>query len=187
MQHYNLPYPPPDVHPSPSPPTSAPAPPTPPDFLIVGLFSLRITKKLVESLHPYLERDADIAWLAHFLALFPPDCDLAKVSGVRKTNYVLVYRDIVARMKRQPHYPARFMEMNPARPDRRDELRRQGGMTDAERLEMIDFSDAALEWGSVVLLPASDMQRMLALADQRRIAGSEPRDTGDADSGYAMS
>ncbi|KZM18410.1 hypothetical protein ST47_g10438 [Ascochyta rabiei] len=186
MQHYTSPHPPPDVHPvAPAPP--APAPTTRSEPLIVGLFALRITKRLVEGLDNYSERDADIAWLADFLAPFPSDYDLAKLSGARKSNYLLMYPDIVSRMRRQPRYPTRFMDMNPVRPDRQDESRRQGGLTDGEwctradvseltlifavqRLEMIDFSDAALEWGSVVRLPASEMQRMIALADRRRVA-----------------
>lgn len=40
---------------------------------------------------------------------------------------------------------------------------------------MINFSDAALEWGSVVLLPADEMARMIALGDQRRIADIDER------------
>ncbi|UPX17343.1 uncharacterized protein EKO05_0007705 [Ascochyta rabiei] len=169
MQHYTSPHPPPDVHPvAPAPP--APAPTTRSEPLIVGLFALRITKRLVEGLDNYSERDADIAWLADFLAPFPSDYDLAKLSGARKSNYLLMYPDIVSRMRRQPRYPTRFMDMNPVRPDRQDESRRQGGLTDVQRLEMIDFSDAALEWGSVVRLPASEMQRMIALADRRRVA-----------------
>ncbi|KAJ4366730.1 hypothetical protein N0V95_000059 [Ascochyta clinopodiicola] len=170
MQRYI--YPPPEVHPiAPAPP--APAPSTQHEPLIVGLFALRITKRLIATLDNYSQRDADIAWLTDFLALFPPDYDLAKLSGARKSNYLLMYPGIVSRMRRQPRYPSRFMEMNPTRPDRREETRRQGGLTDAQRLEMIDFSDAALEWGSVVRLPASEMHRMLALADRRRVADLE--------------
>lgn len=42
-----------------------------------------------------------------------------------------------------------------------------------ERLEMIDFSDAALEWGSVVQLPSSEMGRMVELAEGRRVVSDE--------------
>jgi hypothetical protein len=43
----------------------------------------------------------------------------------------------------------------------------------AERLEIINFSDAASEWGSVVPIPASEADRMIALAEQRPIARLE--------------
>lgn len=35
---------------------------------------------------------------------------------------------------------------------------------------MIDFCDAACEWGSIVPIPAREADRMIVLADQRRIA-----------------
>lgn len=47
--------------------------------------------------------------------------------------------------------------------------------TAAERLEIIDFADAAGEWGSVVHVPHEEAERMLELADQRRIADLERR------------
>lgn len=37
-------------------------------------------------------------------------------------------------------------------------------------MDLIDFSDAAAEWGSIVPLPASEADRMIELADNRRIA-----------------
>ncbi|KAF1847775.1 uncharacterized protein K460DRAFT_363813 [Cucurbitaria berberidis CBS 394.84] len=48
-------------------------------------------------------------------------------------------------------------------------------MTDTERLDIIDFCDAAGEWGSIVPIPAREADRMIALADQRRIAELEER------------
>lgn len=39
-----------------------------------------------------------------------------------------------------------------------------------ERLHIIDFCDAAGEWGSTVPIPAREAERMIELADQRRIA-----------------
>jgi hypothetical protein len=45
----------------------------------------------------------------------------------------------------------------------------------AERLELIDFADAAGEWGSIVPLPASEAKRMVALADGRHIADLDQR------------
>jgi hypothetical protein len=45
-----------------------------------------------------------------------------------------------------------------------------------ERLDIIDFCDAAAEWGSIVPIPAREADRMIELADQRCIADSdEPR------------
>jgi hypothetical protein len=44
-----------------------------------------------------------------------------------------------------------------------------------ERMEMIDFCDAAGEWGSIVPIPAREADRMIDLADQRRIADIDAR------------
>ncbi|KAH7068014.1 hypothetical protein BKA63DRAFT_104106 [Paraphoma chrysanthemicola] len=165
---------------APAVPPVQPAPSNP-EFLIVGLFSLRLTKHLIEGLDYYSGRDADIAWIANFLAAYPSDYALAKISGPRKDDYMAMYQDIVSRMKRQPRFPMRFMQMNP---DRSIQLRMaQGGMsrnesrdmTDVERMEMIDFCDAAGEWGSIVPIPAREADRMIDLADQRRIADIDAR------------
>jgi len=94
-----------------------------PEFLIVGLFPLRLAKRLIESLDIYPNRDADIAWLTNFLAPYPPEYGLGKTSGARKTDYIATYQDIVSRMKKQPRYPMRFMQMNP---DRSMQQRQQG-------------------------------------------------------------
>lgn len=83
------------------------------------------------------------------------------------------------------------MILNPVTPQRREALSRRGGLTDcrcspccviswltrtvAERLEIIDFADAAGEWGSVVHVPHGEAERMLKLADQRRVADLERR------------
>jgi hypothetical protein len=40
-------------------------------------------------------------------------------------------------------------------------------------LDIIDFCDAAGEWGSVVPIPAKEAERMIELAEQRRIADVE--------------
>jgi hypothetical protein len=45
-------------------------------------------------------------------------------------------------------------------------------------LDIIDFCDAAGEWGSIVPIPAKEAERMIELAEQRRIADVE---TGTAD------
>jgi hypothetical protein len=149
MRHHgNVPSrrtPPPDVMRSlpNAPPTGACSPPRlrpqpHQDFLIIGLFALRLTKRLIEGLEHYTERDVDIAWLTNFLAPYPLEFALAKVSGPRRDDYIATYRDIVSRMKRQPRFPIRFMQMNPDQSVRRpqghhrverEDLRR---MTDRE-------------------------------------------------------
>ncbi|KAI1676051.1 hypothetical protein KJE20_14367 [Pyrenophora tritici-repentis] len=116
----------------PSPPTTAA------DFLIVGLFALRLARRLIESLDYYAERNADVIWVTNFLRL------------LIKQDYVATYQNIIKRMKRQSKYPVRFMQMNP------DPSMRQGqrsndaegvrALNDAERLDIIDFCDAAAEW-----------------------------------------
>ena len=104
--------------------THPPSPPAPAvEFLIVGLFALRLARRLIESLDYYPERNADIAWLTDFLAPFDQAYALAKISGPRRENYVATYQNIIRRMRRQPKYPVRFMQMNPdssMQPARRD-------------------------------------------------------------------
>jgi hypothetical protein len=128
----------PDVVRAPSaPPRLPPRPPSPrpaPEFLIVGLFALRLTKRLIESLEYYPGRDADIIWLANFLAAFGNEYALAKVSGSRKDDYIAMYQCIVSRMKKQPKYPVRFMQMNP---DQSMQQGRRGGEEERAR-EMTD-------------------------------------------------
>lgn len=100
-----------------SSPSSPPPPPSTraPDFIVVGLFALRLTKRLIEGLEPYLYRDADISWLSTFLAQYPIEYALAKISGSRKDEYMSTYQEIVSRMKKQHRYPMRFMQLNPDR------------------------------------------------------------------------
>jgi hypothetical protein len=45
-----------------------------------------------------------------------------------------------------------------------------------ERLDIIDFCDAAGEWGSIVPIPAGEAGRMIELAGQRRIADLDKSD-----------
>jgi hypothetical protein len=91
---------------------------------------------MVEDLEYYPGRDADIAWLDDFLAPYPPEYALTKLSGIRKESYVATYQNIVSRMKRQPRYPLRFMQMNP---DRSTQRRQEGQEVDAARTrEMTD-------------------------------------------------
>ncbi|XP_014562353.1 hypothetical protein COCVIDRAFT_84028 [Bipolaris victoriae FI3] len=168
----------PDVGRVPSAPPRFPVRPSPPppapDFIIVGLFALRLVKGLIEGLDYYPGRDADIIWLMNFLAPFSDDYALAKISGRQKDDYLQMYPAVISRMKKQPRYPIRFMQMNP---DQSMYQSRQRGvaeqpeeMTDVKRLEIIDFCDAASEWGSSVPIPACEAERMIELAGQRRIA-----------------
>lgn len=114
------------------PPSAPPAP----EFLVIGLFALRLAKRLIESLDYYPGRDSDIIWLVNFLAPFSDDCSLAKISGSRKDDYLEMYHRIVSRMKRQPLYPIRFMQMNPDQSihqtQRRSDAERPREMTDSE-------------------------------------------------------
>jgi hypothetical protein len=108
--------PPPDVVRYPLPPAttqSSPPPPPAPAFLIIGLFALRLAKRLIEGLDHYPEHNADSAWLTSFLAPYASEFALAKISGPRREDYVATYQKIVSRMKSQPRYPFRFMQMNP--------------------------------------------------------------------------
>jgi hypothetical protein len=123
-------------------PTAPPArgsfpPQRDPEFLIVGLFALRLTKHLIGGLEHYFGRDADMAWLANFLAPFPHDFALAKISGHRKQDYETSYQNIVARMKRQSRYPMRFMQLNPDK-----SMKRQHEGREAERERPGEISDS---------------------------------------------
>ncbi|KAH7380525.1 hypothetical protein DE146DRAFT_671768 [Phaeosphaeria sp. MPI-PUGE-AT-0046c] len=113
---------------------SPPPSPRAADFLIIGLFAVRLTKRLIEGLEPYSQSDADISWLSTFLAAYASEYALAKISGPRKDEYVAMYQDIVSRMKRQPRYPMRFMQMNPDGSTRRGG--REGGR--GEERQMTD-------------------------------------------------
>lgn len=54
-------------------------------------------------------------WLANFLAAYPTDYALARISGARMDDYVTRYPAIMSRFKKQPRYPVRFMQLNPDR------------------------------------------------------------------------
>lgn len=64
----------------------------------------------------YPGRDADLSWLTMFLSSYPPDYALAEITGAHKDDYTATYPDVVARMKKQPLYPVRFMQLNPDGP-----------------------------------------------------------------------
>ncbi|CAI9628792.1 hypothetical protein GT037_001839 [Alternaria burnsii] len=163
----------PDITRNPSAPLRPAHRPTP-EFLIIGLFALRLTKRLIVSLDYYPGRDADIIWLVNFLAPYPEDCKLAKISGSRRDDYLAMYQNVVSRMKKQPKYPVRFMQMNPdssiQQARRGREIERPREMTDSERLDIIDFCDAAAEWGSMLPIPVHEAEKMVELADRRKVA-----------------
>ncbi|EUC51061.1 hypothetical protein COCMIDRAFT_31621 [Bipolaris oryzae ATCC 44560] len=119
----------------------------------------------------------DFIILVNFLAPFSNDYALAKLSGRQKDDYLQMYPAIVSRMKKQPRYPIRFMQMNPDQSMYQSQQRgvagQPGEMTDVKRLEIIDFCDAASEWGSSVPIPSREAERIIELADQRRIADLE--------------
>lgn len=140
MHHHSrniAPYPPPDVvqrHDSasdPTPSTSSAHPQEPsttaqPSFLIINLFALRLTLRLISRIPAYPSLNQDMFWLTMFLSPFPATHDLAKLTSRLKHDYLATYPKIVGRMKRQPKYPAVFMQMNPATWERREEVRRRG-------------------------------------------------------------
>ena len=122
-------------------PLGIPLPPPPPqlnpEFLIIGLFALRLAKRLIASFEHYPSRDTDVAWLTNFLAPYPLEFALAKISGARRYDYIAVYRGIISRMKKQPRYPIHFMLMNPGR--LMQQQQRAGG--EAEREQLGDMTD----------------------------------------------
>ncbi|KAF2686739.1 hypothetical protein K458DRAFT_416093 [Lentithecium fluviatile CBS 122367] len=141
-------------------------PPQPkrPDFLIIGLFALRLTKKLIRSLDRYPERDDDVAWINRFLRPYTRRDALGRITGDRIEDYVTMYPAIIARFIRQPRYPVAFMEMNP------DKRTMDRALTDEECMDIVDFADAAGEWGSTVKLPGMEAERIERLAERRRMA-----------------
>jgi hypothetical protein len=134
--------PPPDVvHSSQVTSPPHPRPPSPhPEFLIIGLFALRLTERLIQGLEYYPRRDDDILWLDNFLAPYPFEFALAKVSGAKKEDYIATYQEIVSRMKRQPRYPLRFMQMNPDQ-----SMRHQQGSRAVEREGTSEMTDRELQ------------------------------------------
>ncbi|KAL1593152.1 hypothetical protein SLS60_010759 [Paraconiothyrium brasiliense] len=139
-------------------------PPPRPEYLIIGLFALRITRRLILYLDPYQGSDFDIRWLDSFLQPYPPSYALAKLTDPRTIEeYVQKYPSIVRTMIKQPRYRRVFMDMNPERKETQREL------SDEELSAIIDFVDAAGEWGSVVPVPGKYAQRMEELAKGRRM------------------
>jgi len=159
-------------------------PPPRPDYLIVGLFALRITRHVILQLDPYPGSDAALRWLENFLQAYHASYALAKIKDPRMIEqYVQDYPSIVRRMIKQPRYRRVFMDMNPDKKETQRELNdgkckhrvlvNWEGSTDVhteELLAIIDFADAAGEWGSVVPLPEKYAQRIEELAKGRRMA-----------------
>jgi hypothetical protein len=141
-----------------------PLPPKRPEVLIIGLFALRLAKKLIRLLDKYPERDNDIAWINKFLSPYTRRDILAQITGERIEEYTSTYPVIVARFIKQPRYPLAFMELNP---DRKIVDRR---LTDQECTDLLDFADAAAEWGSTVKLPGMEAERFERLSERRRMA-----------------
>lgn len=110
--------------------------PAPSQFLIVGLFALRLTKRLIQGLEPYTDRDTDIDWLDNFLGYFALDFALARISGVMRTDYLQTYPLIISRMKKQPRYPIHFMRLNP------DKSARNAGQPRAGDSESTEWTDS---------------------------------------------
>lgn len=105
--------------------SKAPPPePVPPraDFLIIGLFALRLTQRMLDYLPHYPQRGADLTWLRYFLSHYDPAYDLAKISGGPKRDYLDMYPQVVSRMKRQDKFRVRFMSINPTLRERGIEL-----------------------------------------------------------------
>ncbi|KAF2643914.1 hypothetical protein P280DRAFT_392959 [Massarina eburnea CBS 473.64] len=136
-----------------------------PEFIIVGLFVLRLAKRVIERLDSYPERRADLAWIDSFLTYYRADDDLAELRGAAMDEFAKTNPAIISHFIKQPRYPIAFMEVDPT--PRGREVRR---LTDKEARDMVDFADAAAEWGSNVKLPGNERDRMEAIAAQRKIA-----------------
>lgn len=90
------------------------SPPSRPEYLVIGLFALRITKRLVQQLDPYDGHGADLNWLKRFLQPYRAEHALAKLTDARAIDdYVRNYPAMVRRMIKQPRYRRVFMDMNP--------------------------------------------------------------------------
>jgi hypothetical protein len=96
-----------------------------PDFLIIGLFALRLTQRMITSLPDYTHRASGLNWLSDFVSLYDPAYDLAKITGGMRADFLDNYPRIVSRMKRQDRFPMRFMAMNPLVRERRNGTRQQ--------------------------------------------------------------
>ncbi|KAF2851582.1 hypothetical protein T440DRAFT_53483 [Plenodomus tracheiphilus IPT5] len=77
------------------------------------------------------------------------------------------------------------MQMNPDRSTKPQHSRGSEQCTvelnDVERHAIIDFCDAAGEWGSIVPIPAGEADRMIELAHQRRVADLDSTSHMDED------
>lgn len=111
--HDALPQQPPPRVPTPFPSTHRPPRP---EYLIVGLFALRLTQHVLLHLDAYPGRDIALRWLESFLAPYAAHFALAKLRDPRTIDeYVRVYPGIVRCMIKQPKYRRVFMDMDPDR------------------------------------------------------------------------
>lgn len=93
---------------------TSPSPPQPPPVLIIGLFALRLTHRLIHQLPLYPAQTSDLTWLEHFLRPYRSDDALARLSDACTIEtYARTYPALVGRMIRQPGYRRVFMEMEP--------------------------------------------------------------------------
>jgi hypothetical protein len=124
-------------------PTTRPDSPPAPSFLIIGLFALRLTYRLISSLDPYPEQHRDLSWLDGLLAQYGSGYDLAVLRGAAKEEYIDVYPRVVGRMKRQRGFPKVFMDANPSPRvfGVRREGEREGGRRRDEEREREEISD----------------------------------------------
>jgi hypothetical protein len=65
------------------------------EFLVISLFALRLVKQLIQGLGPYPDREADMAWIAMFLAPYRSEHALARMSGARAEDYTATYPTVV--------------------------------------------------------------------------------------------
>lgn len=84
-----------------------------PDFIIVGLFVLRISRQLIDKLNSYSQRDADAAWIDGFLSHYSATDDLAKLQGSSMDNFAKTWPVIINHFIKQPNFPLAFMQLNP--------------------------------------------------------------------------
>ncbi|CAI6332353.1 unnamed protein product [Periconia digitata] len=136
-----------------------------PEFIIIGLFVLRITRRLVDKLDSYTEKNADMIWIDSLLSQYSASDDLAELRGSSIDNFAKTWPVIINHFIKQPKFPLVFTQMNPV-----PRLQGTQRLSDRDIRDMVDFADAAAEWGSVVQLPKDEAQRIESLAAQRRLS-----------------
>lgn len=86
-----------------------------PEFIIIGLFGLRIAREFLTHRDAHPERNTDIAWINNFLQPYPSYFALDKIKDCRMDDYAFTYPKIASRFTRQPKYRRLFERMNPDR------------------------------------------------------------------------